>query len=87
MFDFGEIVLGLHKVVAATKVLSPFASILGVDKITSIVEAGLDIAENVTTRAKEAGTVLNSNQEEEIDGIISRLREENDKLAQYIDNS
>ena len=87
MFDFGAIAGGLHKIIGAAEAFSPFTSMFGLDKITGLVKVGLDIAENVADRAQEAGTVLNSSEQNEIDDIITRLREKNDELAAYVDNS
>lgn len=86
--DFGAVTAGLHKVLGAAKMLSPIANAIGmVDKVSSLVSTGIDIAENVLDRGKEVGTVIHSTNEEEIKQIITELREINDGLNKQIEAS
>ncbi len=85
--NINGMIAGLNKVVAAIDMFMPFASILGADKIVGIVKMGTEIADNIVARAQEANIVLHSNQEEEIDNILIKLREANDVLDIEIDKS
>lgn len=90
MFDLSKIVETLEAGVKFIEDLTPIATAIGGPIVGNVVNTVLtvtDIAHNTLARAAEAGHVLNTEDQGEINALINRLSVQNDKLAEAIRNS
>lgn len=80
----------MDKVTDAVKKFAPVASDLGlpiVEKVANIADTAVEVAQNILERAEDAEIVLKSEDKDDIEARIARLREANNDLAAFIRNS
>lgn len=85
-----SILEALRKGLALVDQFVPIASIVGgpiVQEVVNIAKSVLSVATNVKSRVEEGSVVFSTNDQEELDRIISLLQAENDRLAEYIAKS
>ena len=80
----------LDKVTDAAKRFAPIASNFGipmVEKVASMADTAVDIAQNVLERAEDAKVVMTSKDKEDIEARIAALDAVNNDLAAFIRTS
>ncbi len=88
--DVKAILDALRKGAEFVEAVAPVATIIGgpvVATVAGVISSVSDIADNVQERAKEGKAVFSSDDEAEIQAIVSRIAAANDALNKAIEQS
>jgi len=67
--------------------LTPYASIVGVEKITEVINSAVDIAEMLVENINNAEEVINSDDLASLQAWLAAIRSKNDSLHERVKNS
>lgn len=85
-----DILNALRKGAEFVEAIAPVATIAGgpvVGTVAAVISSVSDIADNISNRASEGHIVFSSEDQSEIQAIVARIADANDKLNQAIQQS